>query len=198
MVTILVAFHTIGGRTAAMAEEIADGIRSVADCTALIKRIPDMQPPGPPAPAQGPWRDLPLVTTDDLVACDGLALGTPVHFGSMNASVHHFLDSTGAIWMKRLLIGKPASVFCAAGSGGGRESAILSLWSILGAHGMVLVPLGFREGLGDLSVAHGASPFGAGTVMGPGDRPVANERQLARAQGAALADVAKALKMHRA
>ena len=57
-----------------------------------------------------------------------------------------------------------------------------------------IVPLGgtHRE-MGDLSVAHGASPFGAGSVSGPGERPSDVEAGLARRQGEALARVARRL-----
>ena len=94
------------------------------------------------------------------------------------------------------LIGRPATVFTGAGSGGGREAAILAMWSLLGTHGMVIVPPGLRaREVLDQSSANGGSPLGAGTITaGEGDRPSPAELAVARAQGQAVAEVAARLK----
>jgi len=200
MAEILVLFHSTGGNTVAMANAVAKGIDEVAGADATVKQVPEIAE----APRiQGPeWRerrlafqDLPTASVEELTSYDGIAFGTPVHFGSMSAAMRSFLDQTGAFWMQGALIGKPATVFVSAGSGGGRESAILSLWSILAVHGMTIVPLGLRAPeLSDQAGPHGASPFGAGTIAaGPGERPSEAELAAARVQGAALAETAVAL-----
>lgn len=196
---ILVLFHSTGGATWKMAQAVAEGAED-AGAAVTLKQVPEIAE----APAiQGPdymekraaFADVPVAEPADLLACDGLALGTPVHFGSMSAALRVFLDQTGKMWFDGALIGKPATVFAGAGSGGGRESAILSLWALLGTHGMTLVPLGLRAAeVMDLSTVHGGSPLGAGTVTrGPGERPSRAELAMARIQGAALAETAAAL-----
>jgi len=178
---ILIAFHSPTGRTRALAQRIAEGVASVSGCSALLRRI---GPEGPEPPA----------TMSELAACAGLAIGTPVHFAAPSTPVRAFLDQATELWLGGVLAGRPATAFCGAGSGGGREAALLSLWSVFASHGMVIVPLGgtHRE-MGDLSAAHGASPFGAGSVSGPGERPNDVESLLARRQGEALARVARRL-----
>jgi len=178
---ILIAFHSPTGRTRALAQRVAEGVASVEGCSALLRRI---GPEGPEPPA----------TMSELAACGGLALGTPVHFAAPSTPVRAFLDQATELWLGGALAGRPATAFCGAGSGGGREAALLALWSVFASHGMVIVPLGgtHRE-MGDLSVAHGASPFGAGSVSGPGERPSDVEAGLARRQGEALARVARRL-----
>ncbi|MXW91367.1 MAG: NAD(P)H:quinone oxidoreductase [Rhodospirillaceae bacterium] len=196
---ILVLFHSTGGATWKMAQAVAGGAAE-AGAAVTLKQVPEIAE----APAiQGPdyeakrasFAGVPVAEPADLAACDGLALGTPVHFGSMSGALRVFLDRTAAMWFDGALIGKPATVFAGAGSGGGRESAILSLWALLGTHGMTIVPLGLRAAeVMDLSTVHGGSPLGAGTVTrGPGDRPSREELAMARVQGAALAETAAAL-----
>ena len=40
-----------------------------------------------------------------------LALGCPTRFGNMAAPLKYFWDSTGDLWLKAALAGKPAAVF---------------------------------------------------------------------------------------
>ncbi|MCY3830015.1 MAG: NAD(P)H:quinone oxidoreductase [Rhodospirillaceae bacterium] len=196
---ILVLFHSTGGATWKMAQAVAEGAAE-AGAAVVLKQVPEIaEAPAIQGPdyevKRAPFADVPVAEPADLAACDGLALGTPVHFGSMSGALRVFLDRTAAMWFDGALIGKPATVFAGAGSGGGRESAILSLWALLGTHGMTVVPLGLRAAeVMDLSTVHGGSPLGAGTVTrGPGDRPSREELAMARVQGAALAETAAAL-----
>lgn len=196
---ILVLFHSTGGATWKMAQAVAEGA-AAAGAVVTLKQVPEIaEAPaiqGPDFEARrAPFADVPVAEPADLAACDGLALGTPVHFGSMSGALRVFLDRTGRMWFDGALIGKPATVFAGAGSGGGRESAILALWALLGVHGMTLVPLGLRAAeVMDQSESHGGSPLGAGTVTrGPGERPSPAELAMARVQGKALAETAAAL-----
>ncbi|MCZ7562726.1 MAG: NAD(P)H:quinone oxidoreductase [Burkholderiales bacterium] len=196
---ILVAFHSVTGKTAALAHEVAAGAAGLARCSVELRRIADVSGReailGPvlaatPEPAPG----VALASAADLAAYDGIAIGTPVYFGSMSSAVRLFLDQTGRQWLGGELIGTPATVFCAAGSGGGRELAIASVWFTLAVHGMTIVPPGLRErAVIDAGASHGGSPIGAGTLASaPGERPSDAERAIARAQGRALAEVARA------
>jgi NAD(P)H dehydrogenase (quinone) len=200
MARILVLFHSTGGRTWRMAEAVAEGVAAVPGAEPVLKQVPEIaEAPfiqGPDwAARRAAFAHVPAADPAELADYDGLALGTPVHFGAASAALRVFLDRTGQAWMQGALIGKPATVFCGAGSGGGREAAILSLWALLGTHGMTILPLGLgaRE-LAGFAAPHGGSPFGAGTLAAaPGERPSAAERAMARAQGRALADVARRL-----
>lgn len=48
---------------------------------------------------------------EDLLAFDGLLFGVPTRFGMMPAEMKAFFDSTGQMWSKGQLVGKPAGVF---------------------------------------------------------------------------------------
>jgi NAD(P)H dehydrogenase (quinone) len=60
------------------------------------------------------------VTVEDaLTNCDGIIFGYPTRFGGMPAQVKAVWDSTGGLWMKGALVGKPISVFFSTGTQGG-------------------------------------------------------------------------------
>lgn len=50
--------------------------------------------------------------------CDGIIFGYPTRFGGMPAQVKALLDSTGGLWMKGSLVGKPFSTFFSTGTQG--------------------------------------------------------------------------------
>ncbi len=189
---VLVLYYSRDGSTAALARRVARGVESVPGCEALVRTVPDVSPvvehPAPAVPSEGP----PYATHDDLVACAGLALGSPTRFGNMAAPLKHFLDSTGPLWMRGALAGKPAGVFTSSASPhGGQESTLLSMFPPLMHHGMLLVGIPYAEP--ELNTTDGGgSPYGAGHVSGA-DGTVAltdSEGRLAAALGRRIAETA--------
>lgn len=59
---------------------------------------------------------IPIITPDDLVAADGLIFGFPTRFGTPAAQMRAFWDSTGGLWAKGALVGKPVSFFFGTGT----------------------------------------------------------------------------------
>ena len=183
---ILVLFNTQEGGTLKMAQAVAEGIESVEGARAVLKRIP----------SQSKANDkYPVTTVEELADYDGLAIGSPVHFGNMSADMRVFLDKTIPLWTAHKLEGVPATVFMSAGSGAGRELALQSFWTTLAMHGMILVPTGIMGAeKADKTTPQGNTVLGATALMGmPGDRPSNTELNLAKLQGRALARVALAL-----
>lgn len=65
----------------------------------------------------------------------------------MAAQFKVFLDSTGGIWAKGALVGKPVSIFTATGTqGGGLEETVFTSLPVLVHHGMIFVPTGYSFG----------------------------------------------------
>jgi NAD(P)H dehydrogenase (quinone) len=199
MTAILVLFDSVSEHTWRLAEAVAEGAAGLDGCQAALKQVPEL------ADAErifGPgfeegrkvFADVETATIDDLVACDGLAIGTPVHYGNASSAMRFFLDQTVKQYLEGSFIGKPATVFVSSAVGVGVEAAIQSVWSILAVHGMTIVPVGMRAPeIGDLSGAHGGGPFGAATfTRAPGERPSDIELAIARVQGRALAEVSRA------
>jgi len=193
MTRIAILFESHAGATAALAAALAEGV-SEAGGTPMLARIAPLPGAaglfGPP----GPVPDLPEATPAMLAEADGLALGTPVHFGAPGAATLAFLASTGRMWMSRALAGRPATVFTGAGSGGGAEAAVLTLWSALASHGMILLPGQPQAATAEPGLAAGGGPFGAGRLAGAAAEMRDVETARARAQGAALTRLAARLK----
>lgn len=192
---ILVLYYSRSGHTAQLARLIARGVEEIPGMRARLRQVPPVAPvtelAQPPEPEEG----APYVTREDLAACAGLAMGSPTRFGNMAAPLKYFLDSTGAEWASGVLAGKPAAVFTATSTmHGGQEATLLSMALPLLHHGMLLVGLPYTEPALTATLS-GGTPYGASHVAGAkGDNAITeHERDLARALGRRLADVARRL-----
>ena len=192
---ILVLYYSRGGHTAQMARLLARGVEEIAGCTARLRQVPPVAPVTETAAPAVPDDGAPYATVDDLIACAGLALGSPTRFGNMAAPLKHFLDGTGALWASGALAGKPAAVFTATATmHGGQESTLLSMMLPLLHHGMLIVGLPYTEPA-LTATQGGGTPYGASHVTGAqGERTISeDERTLARALGRRLAEVTRKL-----
>ena len=196
---ILVVYHSRHGATAELARHICRGIESIDGAVATLRSVPDVSAEHERSVKQVPDSGAPWVSLDDLRRCDGLLLGSPTRFGNMAAPIKHFLDSTNGLWADGSLIGKPAGVFTGSSSlHGGQESTLLSMMVPLMHHGMVMVGIPFSESALS-STRSGGTPYGASHFT-PYGKPTAltdEEKSLAKAHGARVADIALALKARR-
>jgi multimeric flavodoxin WrbA len=100
MTTILIVYHSQTGHTRKMAEAVAEGVMAVEGVRASLKRADQ-------------------ATVEDLLACDGLAVGTPEYFGYMAGLVKDFFDRTyEPARSRREVFRKPYVVFVCAGNDG--------------------------------------------------------------------------------
>ena len=192
---ILVLYYSRTGHTAQLARLIARGVEEVPDMHARLRQVPPVAPVTEVAQPPEPEDGAPYVTHEDLAACSGLALGSPTRFGNMAAPLKHFLDTTGSEWASGALSGKPAAVFTSTCTmHGGQESTLLSMMMPLLHHGMLMLGLPFTESALN-TTRTGGTPYGASHLAGKqGDQPISeHERELARALGRRLADVARRL-----
>lgn len=202
MTKVLVVIYSMYGHVYKMAEAIADGVREIPDCEAVIKRVPetlseDVLGKMGALEAQKAMAHIPLVQLEDLISADAIIFGTPTRFGNMCGQMRQFLDSTGQLWLKGSLVRKVGSVFTSSATQhGGQESTILSFHITLLHQGMVVVGLPYAfAGQMDNSQITGGSPYGASTIAGTdGARtPSENEVAGARFQGAHVARIARKL-----
>ncbi|MFC3286067.1 NAD(P)H:quinone oxidoreductase [Litchfieldella rifensis] len=198
MTKVLVLYYSMYGHIDTMAHAVAEGVRQVDGVEVTVKRVPETMDPEAFAKAGGKQD----YTTEEarpaeLADYDAIIFGTPTRYGNMTGQMRTFLDQTGGLWMKGALRGKVASVFTSTGTGGGNETTILTSWTTLAHHGMVIVPIGYGlEAQFDVSEANGGSPYGAATMAGAdGSRqPTEYELNLARFQGEHVAKIAAKLK----
>lgn len=194
MTEILVLYYSRMGATADMANLIARGIEEVPGATAKVRTVPEVstncEATEDSIPAEGP----PYATLDDLRHCDGLALGSPTHFGNMAAPLKHFIDSSSGLWFSGALSGKPAGVFTSTSSmHGGQEATLITMLLPLLHQGMILVGIPSSE-KALVNTTSGGTPYGPSRYTGKDATLTDEERQLCRAFGARLAKTAIALK----
>jgi NAD(P)H dehydrogenase (quinone) len=192
---ILVLYYSRYGATAAMADVIARGVESVEGAVAKLRTVPEVSPVCEASediiPAAGP----PYATVEDLQSCDGLALGSPTHFGNMAAPLKYFIDQTSSVWFSGGLAGKPAGVFTTTSSmHGGHETTLISMMLPLLHHGMLIVGIPSRE-TALLETKTGGTPYGPSHLSGEENRSLSEEEKaLCLCLGRRLARAAIALK----
>lgn len=195
MIEILVLYYSRNGSTAAMARHLARGAEA-AGAVARLRTVPPVSPEteqvSPEVPDDGP----PYAELGDLMACDGLILGSPTRFGNMAAPLKYFLDSSSSLWLSGALAGKPAAVFTSTSTlHGGQESTLLSMMLPLLHHGMLIVGLPYTEQR-LLTTRAGGTPYGASHFAANGARPRAPDRDeiaLCEALGRRVAEIARKL-----
>lgn len=194
MSTILILYYSRDGATQTMANHIARGVEAVEDVNVCIRTVPVVSPVCEASEDDIPERGAPYVTLDDLQYCDGLALGSPTHFGNMAAPMKHFLDSTTSLWFDGSLTGKPAVVFTSTGSmHGGQESTLLSMMLPLMHHGMLIMSVPYSEA-SLRETKTGGTPYGPSHLAINGGQLSNDEKTLCQVMGSRLARTAKRLK----
>ena len=203
MSKVLIVFYSMYGHIRKMADAVAEGVREVPGCEAVIKRVPETLSEEVlgmmgALEAQKAMSQIPVATVNDLVSADAIIFGTPTRFGNMCGQMRQFLDATGGLWTKGSLVGKLGSVFTSSGTQhGGQESTILSFHTTLLHQGMVIAGLPYAfAGQMENSEITGCSPYGASTIAGTkGERsPTANELAGARFQGSYVAKLSLKLR----
>ena len=109
---ILVLFDSKSGNVAKMAALVAEGAQRIADTEVRVRSVDD-------------------ATADDVIWCDGLAVGSPTNMGILSWKMKRFWDEAMMPhWMD--VDGKIACAFSSAGAwGGGMELACQSILTVL-------------------------------------------------------------------
>jgi len=194
MPRILVLYYSRNGATKAMAQQISRGIESIQDAEAVLRTVPDISSVCEQSEESIPESGSLYVSLEDLSHCDGLALGSPTHFGNMAAPLKYFIDSTSESWFSGALSGKPAAVFTSTGSmHGSQESTLLSMMLPLLHHGMLILGIPSSEHA-LRETQSGGTPYGASHVSHSQPSLSKDEKTLCFALGARLASTALKLK----
>lgn len=100
MCKILVVYHSQTGRTKRMAQKVVEGAQSIQGVNVICRKASE-------------------ATMEDLLECDGLALGSPEYFGYMAGMIKDFFDRTyEGVTGKKEIMKKPYVVFISAGNDG--------------------------------------------------------------------------------
>ena len=188
----LVLFYSQGGHTAALADAIVEGARSVRFAEVDVRRLDDVAP-AHEVEADAEWsasraalaaRYRTLEGVERLADYDAIVLGGPTQRGAVAAPVAQLLDQAAAALAPAALLDRVGSAFTSTQTSEGEPER--TLWSIMAPMarlGMILV-----------SPAPGGPAPTGGTPDGPasttGGAPSEADLAAARRQGQRVATVA--------
>jgi NAD(P)H dehydrogenase (quinone) len=139
---ILVLYDSKSGNVAQMAALVAEGAGTVPDTEVRVRHVDE-------------------ATGEDVVWCDGLAVGSPTNMGLLSWKMKRFWDDVmNPLWME--VDGKIACAFSSAGGwGGGMELACQSILTVLMNFGFLVF------GVTDYAAAMHTPHYGAVTSREP-------------------------------
>jgi NAD(P)H dehydrogenase (quinone) len=116
---ILVLYHSENGHTQAMAELVAAGAKSVSDTEVRLKTVTEAE-------------------AGDLAWCDGIAVGSPTHMGTIAWEMKRWWDVVAQpLWFE--IEGKIGCAFSSSGgNAGGGELTCVALQIVLMNYGLLV------------------------------------------------------------
>ena len=194
MSEVLVLYFSQAGSTEKLAREVCRGIDSVSGMTARLRTVPAVSAVSEATESDVPDSGPPYATTQDLVECAGVVMGSPTRFGNMDAALKHFIDNTVGEWMSAACVGKPFGLFTSTSTlHGGQESTLLSMALPLIHHGMIYVGIPWTEEAMSTTTT-GGTPYGASHVSWSREHELSDdEKELAQALGKRVAEIAAKL-----
>ena len=166
---ILVLYYSKDGHTKMMADLVVEGATGVSPAEVRLKSVNE-------------------ATADDLTWCDGIAVGSPTHMGTIAWEVKQWWDVTAApLWPKTE--GKIGCAFTSSGGyGGGGELTCLALQIVLMNYGLLVF------GVPDYVAPGQTLHYGAICAGRPRND---DEREACRRLGRRLAEWVQTLICHR-
>jgi NAD(P)H dehydrogenase (quinone) len=139
---VLVLYDAKGRSIESMARAVAEGVEESGVASASLKTVEE-------------------ASRDDLLAADGLILGSP-NWSGITGSFKQWLDAQGDLWEELALAGRPGAAF-ATGTGrhSGLETTLRQLIHWMMACGIVIVGLPWSERMRTSGSYYGATAAGA-------------------------------------
>jgi NAD(P)H dehydrogenase (quinone) len=123
MPSAAIIYHSAHGHTEHIAREVCRGVRLVQGVQATLIRAEAL-----------------TARPDDLLAYDGLILGSPTYLGGVSGPFKSFMDATGRLWRTQRLKGRLAAGFTVSSlPAGDKQSTLLSMFVFSMQHGMLWV-----------------------------------------------------------
>jgi len=151
-VKVLITYHSLSGNTEKMAQGVAEGARSTAGATVVVKPVS-------------------MVTANDLFSTDALIVGSPVYWSNMAGEVKTFFDNWQlkfGVYPEFKMRNKVGAAFSTGGGiSNGKELTMLTILAAMLGNQMIVVS--------------GGGAFGASATT-EGESPGIDEREYAEAQ----------------
>ncbi|MBN1270241.1 MAG: NAD(P)H-dependent oxidoreductase [Kiritimatiellae bacterium] len=131
MAKVLIVYYSRTGNTRKMAQYVAEGVKK-SGAEVAMKSVQETDP-------------------DDLLAADGVIMGSPTYYGGMAAEMKQLLDDS--VRLHGQLEGKVGGAFSSSGNvGGGNETTVLDILQAMLIHGMVIPGSSDGDHYGPVSV----------------------------------------------
>jgi len=118
MAKILIVYDSKTGNTEKMAFAVAEGAKQVEGAEVAVKKVDQ-------------------TSLEDLLAADGIIMGSPTYYGQMSAKLKALIDESVKIHGK--LEGKVGAAFTSSGgTATGAETTLLSILKAMLIHGMIV------------------------------------------------------------
>ncbi len=118
MANVLVVYDSKSGNTEKMAYAVARGAQKTSEIETIIKKTEDTE-------------------NSDLLAADGIIMGSPTYFGQMSAKLKAVIDES--VKLHKQLNGKVGGAFTSSGgTASGAETTLLSIVEAMLIHGMIV------------------------------------------------------------
>lgn len=197
----MILYYSLFGNTYKMAKAVEKGVKN-KDGIPILRRVPELIPDEiiekdeRMRKAKEEQKDVKIATLSEFEEIDGIIVGSPTRFGNMCSQMKNFLDQTGKLWEKGVLIGKPAGFFCSTSTlHGGNETTLISMMFTFLHHGAIIV--GIPYSVSEIIITkRGGSPYGASCVVGPESKesPTEMDLKIAEKLGERVTEIAKKLK----
>jgi NAD(P)H dehydrogenase (quinone) len=197
---ILIVYYSKYGHILKMAQAAAEGVVSVKDCEAVLRRAEEFEDEQKrietdqyARPVWEQQQNTSVCTLDDLRNSDGILFGTPTRYGNMIAQLKKLIDSTAELWLEGALEGKPAGLFTStATTHGGQETTLLTSMIPLLHLGMIISGVPYSTPGMLHTEGRGGTPYGASTVAGQRNEltPAEEDLDISRALGRRIAELA--------
>jgi NAD(P)H dehydrogenase (quinone) len=201
---LLIVYYSLYGHTYQMARAVEEGARSAAGIDVQLRRVEEFEivlqkTANDPAisKAREEQKAIPVCTLDDLRSADGVIFGSPTRYGNMTAQMKQLIDTTGSLWLKGEMEGKPAGVFTStASTHGGQETTLITMMIPLLHLGMVILGVPYSTQGMIHTEGRGGTPYGPSTIAGAqGElQPADGDLVIARALGKRVAEATKKLR----
>ncbi|RJP64112.1 MAG: NAD(P)H:quinone oxidoreductase [Candidatus Abyssobacteria bacterium SURF_17] len=201
---ILIVYYSMYGHVFQLAKAVEEGARSVAGADVMLRRVQEfdvvdkiIDDDEDASKVREQQKNIPVCTLDDLRKADGVIFGTPTRYGNMTAQMKQLIDSTGSLWMKGELEGKPAGLFTStASTHGGQETTLFTMMAPLLHLGMIIVGVPYSVPGMLHTEGRGGTPYGASTIAGGEGEltPKPEDLEIARALGRRVTEITKKLR----
>jgi len=201
---ILVVYYSLYGHTYKMARAVEEGAKSVKGAEVQFRRVEEFEivlkkTANDPvlSKVREEQKAVPVCTLDDLRNADAVIFGSPTRYGNMTAQMKQLIDSTGSLWLKGEMEGKPAGVFTSTGTThGGQETTLVTMMIPLLHLGMIIVGVPYSVQGMIHTEARGGTPYGPTTISGEQGKlqPAEGDLMISRALGKRVAAVTSKLR----